>query len=218
MRRKKAKNFFIIGTIIVLAAGTIAVIYDIVSRIESAQETQAKKDLDNQIAEMGIKRTLFKNISDWPVYLNEEYGFEMKLPDYFTVKKNLSAAGSPVLSCGEQISDTFLTAAGESPDSRVYNITVYSNPKSVSPKDFFLCKIKALEGDDFSENEIAMIENFQIGPQKSEAARFYWKNTNETVMISHSGNIYEIQLKKDSNGANDPAELDLILSSFKFLK
>jgi len=158
-----------------------------------------------------------KVTDNWKIYRNEEYGFEVKYPDYFTVEKYSKPSETAAdVYCGALIADSLGVFTSEGSDSPSYTFSIYSNPWRLVPNDFFTCKNKAILGESFDDSKIEKIEIFNIG-QRDKNTALVIEGSLTTVLASVNGNIYEIRQKAEKNAVAGRAELDLMLSTVKFL-
>jgi hypothetical protein len=153
----------------------------------------------------------------WQTYRNEEGGFEIKYPD-FSVKTSFSETESNDSSCGKQLGDSFRVASSEHFNPTIYDFTVYSNPQKLSPKDFFLCLIKATRKGNFNQSEISGITAAIIGGKATDGMKIMWDNSITTVLLPSGGNIIEIEWQKGQSNEGDSGEFDKMLSTFKFFE
>jgi len=163
-----------------------------------------------------------EDISEWETYKNEEYGFEIKHSHFASEYIAKPKMNSPHGEWGEQIGELVAFQNGANPFCQ-FNATVYSNSKSLSPKDFW-------ETAFTDEYQIKTCEDITLGEHPVSGVKFYMEKPHEDFL---NGSI-AILIEKDSNiivllwwglWEGDWITLEdkcfktnLMLSTFKFLE
>lgn len=157
------------------------------------------------------------DVSGGNTYRNEEYGFEIKYPDYFSVKDSFPESQGLIFPCGKQLGDSFRVASSEHSNPTIYDFTVYSNPQKLAAKEFFLCKINAARNGNFSESEINGFAMVSLGREAGNGTKIIWDTSIETVLLPLGNNMIEIQWQKGQSNEAISNEFDQMLSTFKLV-
>jgi len=159
--------------------------------------------------------------ANWKIYKNDEYGFEAKYPQEWKEWITQPDEFSPKADWGEQIGELaiFQSRIRGGPYCELH-LTIYSNPKNLSIRDFWrerlpgVYKFKSSESITFGENQISGV-------------RFFMERTDQplpnelmAVVAKKNNNIIELfWWGQDPAVANlDCLKVDQILPTFRFLE
>jgi len=161
------------------------------------------------------------NTLNWKVYRNEKYGFKIKYPKNWKLWITQPDEFSPHGDWGKQIGELaiFQNRVAGTPYCE-FHLTIYSNPKNLSIRDFWrarlpeVYKFKSSENIIFGENQISGVK---FSMERTDQPL---PNESTAVITKKDGNIIELFWWGQDPTISNPECLksDQMLSTFRFLE
>ncbi|HTY39561.1 MAG TPA: PsbP-related protein [Candidatus Paceibacterota bacterium] len=158
------------------------------------------------------------DMSGWQTYRNEEYGFEIKYPaDWKENKATIASfSGQATLLAGAHMMEKSYTMwPGE------FDVQVYADDKNLSLDEWIN---ENQPRDPSGGTLVRSIKNASLaGIAAKELMIFGFDHTRRVIIAPKGGRVYYLEMETGEN-PNDPklekheAEVELILSTFKFMK